>query len=211
MQSSYYLDASNGNYQSDIFYCNNIAECTNAIINCPTDADCTVKCTEHQACIGAVINCPQNGNCDITCSKNAFFDIPAGACAYSIINGPTDGISNLSILCYGGRASANCWHMEVHAESVGYLEYKSTGQYEAYGSLGVAIWFPPKTGEYVRASIKVNQQDFGGVYGYEPIEFYALNGWNDLYMDYTEIAESHGGVMYCNYNYTDSCLFWSNA
>ena len=52
------------------FTCSDHWECRNAIINCPTQADCTINCNDR-SCVAATVMCPETHHCDITCNGGA--------------------------------------------------------------------------------------------------------------------------------------------
>ena len=79
------------------------SESGNSVINCPTDANCDIRCEETYACKDSIINCPTNGNCDITCNANF-------PCRNSVINCPKNGDCSLYCSDVHGcsRATINC-------------------------------------------------------------------------------------------------------
>ena len=78
----------------------------------------------------------------------------------------------------------------------------------------LSIWFPARDATGKRAFIVALDEDFHGAFGYEPQHFYALNGWEDVSIDFRVDANYsywlHGGIMHCHTEYLDSCWFANN-
>ena len=191
------------------FKCLTAKACNSAVLNCPKDTDCIVECSGASGiatCVGITINCPINGNCHITCNPMS------SSCWEAIINGPIN--NTLSVYCQGG---ASCQYASIYAQHTSYfnltIALPINGDVSNSNTAGsVSIWFPPRDdiNDIERAYISANQR-FHGNYGYEPQQFYAINGWKDVHIEYTGDYTKHGGIMYCNYDYSDSCWFANNS
>ena len=186
------------NDQTWTHWCNTPYYCASAIINCPTDGDCIVNCLGDNACTGSTINCPINGECHIVCDGSY-------SCKYGVFNGPID--KKFTIYCDG---TYSCFSAVIYAQHSSYFNFTMGYQYNSYYTArATTFYFPPKNGSIPRAFLLIlDEFGFNGNDGYEPQQFYALHGWEDVSVDFPGgISALHGGIMHCNVNYTDSCLF----
>ena len=175
--------------------------CHSATINCPTNGDCVVNCIGDHTCTASTINCPINGKCHIVCDGEE-------SCTFAIFNGPIDNI--FTIFCDGTRS---CLSSVTHAQYSSYFNF-STGSSGSYTASATTFYFPPNNGTSPRAFILALYDGFNGYDGYGPSrtqQFYALNGWKDVAIDFSGSYVYHDGAMHCNIDYIDSCLFAENS
>ena len=188
------------------FECTEEKQCTSSIINCPSQERCIINCTASSStwwkggvCAGSIINCPTDSDCSIICDGYS-------ACRAAKLNGPTN--QKIEIICSDSNA---CYEMEIHAESASYLNLTM----EALGfdtAQAISIWFPSGNESFKRSYIIAMDDGLNGGYGYIPTQFYALNGFEDIHIDYQSTDYSrHGGIMHCHDGYLDSCWFANDS
>ena len=183
--------------------CKDNKECASATINCPSNGHCIINCVGYASCSGSIINCPSNAPCQVICTDSY-------SCYRSTINGPPNNV--FIVLCDG---SYSCYGLTIHAEETEYF-YFTVPVYDSWTTAAnTTIYYPPRDIESNQTRAKVyldSTYSFNGYYGYEPQQFYALNGWNDIDIIYSTASWSmHGGRMYCGYNCADSCKFDSSS
>ena len=172
-------------------------QCISSTLNCPMDADCIINCIERESCPGATINCPINGNCKLVCDE-------WNACYSVVIHGPKNHAFEVHCL------SSGCKEMQIHAGDSGFFKFIA-GNHSIASTRRMSIYFPPKdevTHNKKAQVIALRNDEYNGLdgyYGYLPFNLYAIHGWLDVDVIYGAIDESHGAIMHCNINYTDSC------
>ena len=177
------------------FICSNPTDCKSSFINCPNNDRCTVFCAKG-ACQDSIINCPIDADCSIIC-------IGRGSCHRAAFDGPLG--HRFTVLCDGEYA---CQYSSFHAENSSYFNL-TAGISSDLGAPSVSIWVPEKNVSSKRAYIFATNASLHGFYGYSPVQFYALNGWEDIEIDYHghDVHDRHGGIMHCHAGYVDSCWF----
>ena len=118
-------------------------------------------------CASSIINCPTDGDCAIICNGWR-------ACRGAILNGPNN--HKFSIICSDTRA---CYESQIHAENASYLNV-TIEELGSSTAQAISIWFPLVTESSKRSYITAMDNGLNGQYGYEPIQFYALSGFEDL-------------------------------
>ena len=189
------------NNQTQTFECTEEKQCTSSVINCPSHRTCVVNCKaeisnhlEGGVCAASIINCPTDGDCIIICDGHY-------ACQGAILNGPTN--REFGIICADWWA---CYESQIHAEKASYFNFTMKPT-DTSTARGISIWFPPRTKSFIRSYITAMGNGLNGLYGYIPLHFYALNGFEDVEIDYRGDYDGHGGVMHCHDGYLDSCWF----
>ena len=183
---------------NNIFECDQPKGCASSTINCASDTNCMVNCSTT-SCAASTINCPSNADCIIVCDG-------IDACRSATFNGPDDHI--FSLYCNDD----SCYNASIHAEHSRLFNF-TIGELGVATSRAVSIWFPEKF-SYIYALHTYNQANyssFHGERGYDPLQFYAINGWSDVQIFYKGNFRNSGGIMHCNYDYTQSCLFTASS
>ena len=107
-----------------------------------------------------------------------------------------------------------CREAQIHAENASYFNFIVEEIEDWLGgstALGISIWFPPRTESSKGSNITAMGEGLNGYNGYIPIHFYALNGFEDVHIDYRGDYFQHGGIMHCHDGYLDSCWFANDS
>ena len=161
------------NSTTNSFECNQDKECASSIINCSAQESCSVYCSASAACVTLTINCPKDADCSIICDGS-------NVCVGAVINGPLNHL--LHVICNSRGA---CEEMQIHAENASYFNLTIT-------AIDISIWFPP------RDEISLSKRSYadlmpihgGDRYSSLP-HFYALNGFEDIDIDYPSTASGY--------------------
>ena len=86
------------------------------------------------------------------------------------------------------------------------MDCKTSGNYTCTSQ---SIWFPQNVAGTKKSLIYGRDDSFGDG-GRAAQLFYALNGWLDVDINYGGTYQYHGGIMYCNIGFVESCPFAPN-
>eukprot|EP01083_Nonionella_stella_P080135 220023_1 len=159
-------------------------------------AECSGFSTEgpgvSSSCAAAIFDCPSNARCTILCGPN-------NACRSAVINGPSK--HELNVVC---TEYYSCFSSTIHAESASYFELDCS-----YNDAcpWITIYFPQNSELIPSNVILVNK-------GIEKATFYALNGYQDVNVIYTNSTTNiprgqydlwlYNAEIFCNVDYVDS-------
>eukprot|EP01084_Bolivina_argentea_P061534 112471_1 len=149
-------------------------------------------------CDETTINCPSNEDCHIKCSGS-------NSCASSTINCPSN--YQCTIDCSN---TAACYDVTVYAQHSSKLEFTDckSGAFD-YTCSDMTVYCPPNINGNKKCIIP-GDNAMGGKH--EPyMQFYAINGWNDIdFSGYTG-SSNRRGTMHCTNDYSQSCSIDSNS
>eukprot|EP01084_Bolivina_argentea_P206419 352450_1 len=165
-----------------------------------TNGDTISTNADHQY-ENETIYCTPNEPCNILCRHD-------NGCKSTEIYCPRD--NSCDITCDANTACANTIIHAQYSSSFKLIDC-ATGSFTCKG---ITIYFPPNNKGIPRA--KIIGPDRGLSAGEElsnPLQFYAINGWNDINITTgNEFSfQYHSGVMYCTSNLQTSCDFDTNA
>ena len=101
------------------------SDCTQDIINCPSNSECIIHCSSDGACTDSAINCPQNGSCNVYCDgTNACKGLTINATLSSKLRvvslGYKSGPSNISCTSDAWSTNTSC---EIDGIGTDYPQY----------------------------------------------------------------------------------------
>jgi len=144
------------------------------------------------------IVCLPHENCDIYCHEH-------------------DACHNGYIQCAPGFACdvtcstpLSCQHLTINATYASLFTLHDCGQHACDN---MTVYFPPNTNGVPKGILNVDR-DLNSYSNH--LQFYAVNGWNDIYVANTaNFSHGNNGVMYCSPFYDEQCAFavdaWSCA
>mmetsp|Transcript_58840 Transcript_58840/g.93565 ORF Transcript_58840/g.93565 Transcript_58840/m.93565 type:complete len:586 (+) Transcript_58840:23-1780(+) len=206
-------------YTFNISCNNNMRSCMNSEIHCPLNADCHLACNGHEACSYANIYGPDGtGSVDLHCNAER-------ACFHTLIDGSHSSqlyirdctqyksCFDLIIMCppnTNGRK--NCFLQGNN--NLGIDQETPTPTLQPSVSPTLSPTSPtntPTATPSISPTLSPTLQPTLHPILHEMI-IYAVNGWNDLDIQYTgSYGNNHGGRMLCGSQYSVSCDLASKA
>jgi len=169
----------------------NPSQCRSTKIQCMENEDCYIWCNAMESCLESEIMCPENGDCSISCDGDI-------SCKHLKARGPTNG--HLVVNCNDERSCFGAMFDGSHSSRMtinGCIKYAAC--------FDVAIYCPPNTNQ--SANCFVHGNDYLG----SDVRIYAINGWQDIEIDYTGFfGVYHEGSMFCGNHYEIECNIASN-
>eukprot|EP01083_Nonionella_stella_P066452 175010_1 len=164
------------------------------------NVDYVLRCDEDYMCEYATVHCPKNASCTLFCSETY-------SCRRAVIYGPIN--HPFTVVCLGdyyANVVGMCQSMFIHAENTSFFTLQ--GCYPWGACRFVSVWFPPSSGSVTKAIIYATPIE---AHGLNDVSFYAVNGWNDVVIDFSfdewnpkKSLEIYG-KMHCSQDYSIVC------
>ena len=176
-------------------------------LQCDDNQNCTISCDNYNnSCRNANIKCPTTGNCDITCNSGV-----------SIANWSSHEVcKGINITCpINGNCNIECHETDACQLATIDARYATSfslvcGSSATNTCTSLTIYFPPNINGNKKAKIEAADESFSAGMG-DPLQFYAIHGWNDIDIRYGGNWDYHEGIMHCKSDYSSSCTFKPDA
>ena len=138
--------------RAHIFNCSIIkptSDCSNTIIDCPSNQDCLIDCSGANACLNSIINCPRSLDCTIWCFGDS-------SCKDVIVNATFTQTVSVTTMGYHSGPNIYCPNLNTHNASIYYgcylegfgnrTQYIDTNWYVEGGDFDISIecWDSPQ-------------------------------------------------------------------
>ena len=118
------------------------ANCSDNIIDCPSNQDCRIECLGVDSCSNSIINCPQSSKCVIHCFGE-------GSCQDAVVNGTFSEEVSIFTMGYASGPDIYCPNLDTHDANRYYgcqlygngtdLQYINTDWYVEGGDWDITI------------------------------------------------------------------------